>query len=636
MNYRWVFDKTLYLVDDTDTNNFILPTARQIFDFIFKAVDFISFDFSNHPEEYGISFCKYPLRLKVKLEPLYNRDSIIFLVQPYAYNSSIYKKVEKVNGIIADHIIVNNTWYPFEQNEFRQISAFLKKYELSIFDEITLKDVLPLIRDIEFCELFYELEFDYSANFSSNIDQYPDSKWFKGNLYPYQVKGYKWLKLITDQGLGGILGDEMGLGKTIQIIALFSQEARYMRKPNIVVCPSSLLENWRREIYKFAPRLKVCVHRGNLRTGYYRDLLKYDVVVTSYDVLIRDFSMFEMITWNLAVADEAQYIKNNEAKRSEALRNLKKRCAIAVTGTPIENHIKDIWAITEFAVPNYFGDFEEFNSVYTDDTESAKRLKMLISPLLLRRRVTEVADDLPSKITIPQVIEMNSGEAEQYEQVRKEIKSMYGKSATLVSIGILRQLCSHPVLLDDKADLVYCHSTKYERFTEIIDEIKSINEKVIIFTSYQKMADIILRDIEKRYKAYCRIIDGRTDGVCRQGIIDEFSQTQGFAALVLNPRAAGVGLNITSANHVIHYNLEWNPALEDQASARSYRRGQTKPVTIHRLFYANTVEEIINERIEGKRNLIETAVVGHEGDSNTMDIIAALDISPVKHLEGLK
>jgi SNF2 family DNA or RNA helicase len=255
---------------------------------------------------------------------------------------------------------------------------------------------------------------------------------------------------------------------------------------------------------------------------------------------------------------------------------------------------------------------------------------------MLRRRVSDVAKDLPPRIDIPQVIELEPEEAELYDAVRRQIEKEYGQAATLVSLTALRQFCAHPILLENntgyKDPSVF---SKFKRLDEILEEIFAQSEKVIIFTSFTRMADLIAEHVRSKLGAFVGIIDGRLAIDDRQPLIDRFSTAIGAAALILNPRAGGAGLNITAANHVIHYNLEWNPALEDQASARSYRRGQTLPVTVHRLFIAGTVEEVVDERLRRKRELSSAAVVGVEGRSEDYaDIVTALERSPVKRQAG--
>ena len=439
------------------------------------------------------------------------------------------------------------------------------------------------------------------------------------------------MRFIVDSQCGCILGDEMGLGKTLQVIALITEQKQAGRGPALVVAPVSLLENWRREFEKFTVGISVFVHHGSNRTGLYTDLLGYDVVVISYNTASSDQALLRMIDWNLLVVDEAQNIKNPSAQRTKSIKRIPCHTAIAVTGTPFENHMTDLWSLMDFIAPGCFGRLSEFEAEFTDDVDGAAKLEPYLTPLMIRRRVAEVARDLPERIDVPQVLELSEDEVIAYERQREEILESYnGKNATLPMLQKLRMYCTHPSLIDenDYDDPTVC-SGKYERLCELLEEINSLNEKTILFTSYNKMFDILQKDIRRRFGIPVMAINGSTPTEDRQSIIDRFSAVQGPALLVLNPRAAGAGLNITAASRVIHYNLEWNPSLEDQASARAYRRGQDKTVFVYRLFYKDTVEEIINERIEKKRSMFDAAVIGTDGSTeNSEDIIRALMISP--------
>ena len=307
--------------------------------------------------------------------------------------------------------------------------------------------------------------------------------------------------------------------------------------------------------------------------------------------------------------------------------------SIAVTGTPFENHMTDIWSIVDFVFPNYLGDLASFNYNFPDSIESAVCIEKLISPIMIRRRVKDVAKDLPPRIDIPQPIIMTKEEAKFYEAERiKDGDLSELKSVRIDKIQKLRMYCTHPLVYDKSLGNVdpCTISNKYSRLCEILEEIFEKGEKAIVFTSFNEMINIITKDVKNRYGVYTNYINGSINASTRQSIIDEFSDLNGSGILVLNPKAAGAGLNITTANHVIHYNLEWNPAIEDQASARAYRRGQEKTVFVHRLFYANTLEDYVNNKIQSKRDISDTAIVGNIGDSmTTEDLIRALTLTPV-------
>lgn len=451
------------------------------------------------------------------------------------------------------------------------------------------------------------------------------------NLYGYQEQGISFLRFIASEGLGCVLGDEMGLGKTLQVIGLLQAERNAGRVPALVVAPATLIENWRRELAGFAPALHVCVHMGSARAGAADRLAEFDVVVTSFETAVRDEPLLSSVHWNVLVLDEAQNIKNPDAQRTRVLKDIPRRVSIAVTGTPVENSLSDLWSLSDFALPGLLGQKADFLSEFDDTKEDASRLADVVAPIMLRRRVAEVASDLPPRIDIPQPLVMTESMAAGYESLRREIIGAHPKGAALIALQSLRMYCSHPLLKGswqrDPADQM----PKYMRLLEILDEVFAGGEKCLIFSTYNDMSEMLVQDLGKRFRSVpVKAINGSVPVILRQPIVDEFTSHRGPAILVLNPKAAGTGLNITAANHVVHYNPEWNPAVQDQATARSYRRRQTLPVTVHYLYFVSTVEEIMMDRLEVKRELAATAAPA-SGDKNTRDILRALQISPVAH-----
>ena len=361
-------------------------------------------------------------------------------------------------------------------------------------------------------------------------------------------------------------------------------------------------------------------------------MLKYDVIITSYTTTVSDIHMLNMISWELVVLDEAQNIKNPYSQRTRACKALRRIRSLAVSGTPFENHVTDIWSLVDFIQPGLLGTLQRYTEIVSDDTEGAKRIEPILTPLMLRRLVNEVAKDLPPKVISAIPIQMSAEECNQYSVYRNQLLEEYGaEDITLGMLQLLRIYCTHPFAAmktpyaGHPADV----SIKYQRFCEIAEEIISREEKFIVFTSYRMMFEVFQSDIPARYHIPIWSINGDTPIEERQSIVDMFNSKQGSAMLVLNPRAAGTGLNITGANHVIHFNLEWNPSLEDQSTARAHRRGQEKTVFVYRLFYKDTIEEIVNERIDRKREISATAIIGNNGmKQDREDIIKALSLVP--------
>ncbi len=634
----WIIDESILKIKQKD-GNIYTPSAKEIYNLVYKNKKIQGFSHEDPADLFNeLSFSRIPLGLKVKTDVITETEA------PGIYLNVVVDKSRKLLNISLnkdfhpDHIIENNTWFPFVPGAIQDIKNFFKSVGVTGTGKITLKQYVDFKKNKENQYLF---EDSVPKNFHrlSSIqleNNIAKNNLFIGNLYKYQQEGFNWLSMIAGEDAGCILADEMGLGKTIQIIALIAQEIEIKNSITLVIAPATLLENWRRELKKFAPDIKSLIHRGGDRTGFYKYLLDYDVIITSYETMLRDLSMFKMIDWDLVILDEAQAIKNPEAKRTDAVKQLPRRISIAVTGTPVENHITDLWSIMDFSFPGLLGDIKDFEKEYEDNPESASLLEPIVTPFLLRREVVDVAGDLPERIDIPQVIELSDYEAVEYENIRQKTIKEYGGKAGLVILTRLRMFCTHPFIISDDTRVLNPNTTnKYSRLLEVFEEIISYNEKALIFTSYTEMTSILVNDLKNRYGIYCNYIDGRVPVEDRQNIIDEFSNIEGSGVLILNPRAAGTGLNITAANHVIHYNLEWNPALEDQASARAYRRGQDRPVTVHRFYYSNTVEEIINERIEAKREMAGAVIVGTDGKSDDYkDILNALSISPIIDTEG--
>lgn len=579
----------------------------------------------------GVTFSKYPLLAEIVIEATKKDLSPPLCVTVRAVGE-ISVPLRGISSEEPDHLVFSGKWYPLAPGALEEVHDVLDRAGISILGPLTLRQYLNLRKLSADSEIIRD-ESGEAANASQfkNKPEFPLSYSFSGTLFDYQKDGVRWLTTIASQGIGGILADEMGLGKTVQVIVFLVAETSENRRPSLITAPATLLENWRREIGRFAPNLRTLVHRGSDRTGFPSELRDYDTVITSYDTLVRDLSLFRGVDWNILVLDEAQAIKNPQTRRTGVVKRIPRRIGIAVTGTPVENSLSDLWSLMDFVLPGFLGTQYEFEATCTENEEFASELDVLVSPVLLRRRVADVADDLPPRIDIPQALELDFQQAEDYEAVRQSVFHEHGegKRITLATLMRLRMFCAHPALAGTVPDDPAHDSVKYRRLVEILEEIFQIGEKVILFTSFQKMTDILVMDIPQRFETAATFIDGRTPVEDRQIEVDRFSKIHGGALLVLNPRAAGTGLNITAANHVIHYNPEWNPAVEDQASARAWRRGQDLPVTVHQLFYTGTVEEVMHDRLIQKRGLAEK-IEGTEGsEDNMQQILEALRKSPI-------
>lgn len=460
-------------------------------------------------------------------------------------------------------------------------------------------------------------------------------------LFPYQARGIQWMWETINYTGGLILADEMGLGKTIQIIALLLMEPPKIDAPALIVCPTSLIANWIREFERFAPTITVMVHRGPDRAGVYRELQKTNVVITTYDTMVNDISLFSSFKWFWVICDEAQAIKNPDSNRRRAIITIPRNRSISMTGTPVENSLLDLWSLVDFAIPGLLGSRDEFEVAYPDSVESAQMVGRLTDPVILRRRVADVAGDLPERIDIAVPLELGEQLVDHYLKVRERTLAKYPVAGALVATLQLQLVCAHPWLRrGDESDFdgedasivrtkVYPLMTpKMERTVTLLREAFMNGRKVIVFALFNRIGDLLKEAFSGFSDAYWGAINGSTPQNERQTIIDVFSEHDGPGCLVLNPKAAGSGLNITSATIVIHFTPLWNPALEAQASARAHRRGQTQPVTVYHLFYKDTVEEVMIDRSMWKSELANEIVPVSSRDAT--DLKRALEIIPEK------
>jgi SNF2 family DNA or RNA helicase len=576
-----------------------------------------------------INFSRFPYNVSLEItEPGKNPYALI-TVRFFAERNGIRLPIS-FEDVERGHIVAENTWYALSGDNREEILESAKSFSGLKTGSFSVGDYL------RFTYKRNTLQVSYIPSTAADIDTPRETIDYPAGLalepYKYQKTGIKWLGAMSEQSIGGVLADEMGLGKTLQIIAVFLNEVNFGRRNNLVICPSSLMENWRREIKKFAPSLSPIVHHGSKRTGMPSGLRDHEVVITTYETVVRDEPLFRNIQWGVVVLDEAQAIKNPDAERTRVIKSLQRRSSFAVTGTPVENSLEDLWSLLDFALPGFLGTLSEFQARYTDDQDSAEALRRLTTPLILRRRVADVANDLPEKIFIETALTLSEAEAIDYEDVRARSIERNPSAPQFSALQNLRMYCCHPNLQSIR-DLLQSSRRedfgKIDRLGEIITEITSAGEKLLVFTSYTEMSDRLCDFIVTRFGCPVWAINGEIKISERQTIIDKFSATHGLAALVINPRAGGTGLNITAANHVVMYNPEWNPALEMQSIARAYRRGQTRPVTVHYLYYANTVEESMIETSRTKRMLADTAVIDNAGDTpDTPRLVDALNRRP--------
>lgn len=522
-------------------------------------------------------------------------------------------QAQVIPELTEDHVLAVNVWHPLDAISLNAARSCFQRLEA---DATSLARYVDIYRGLSSTlRIRDDVDIDQLRQSRSSGDQLLR---FRATLYPYQQAGYRWLSEAAEAGLGCVLADEMGLGKTIQVIALLEERCSRGFAPSLVIAPVTLLENWKRELHRFAPALRINVHQGKSRARYGAAFSAVDVVLAGYDTAVRDMGVFLANSWDIMVMDEAQNVKNPDTLRAQSLRELPRNATIMMTGTPIENSTTDLWSLTDFAVSGYLGDREHFADALS---ERPQLLAQVIKPVLLRRELADVASDLPERIDSDTIIEMFHDEAAGYSQLISSVRGQASRTNTLSLLTKLRQYTAHPsIALRVAPQDPIAESAKLARLMEILEEIFAVSDKVLIFSAFRAMSDLIDRIVQSRMHVASWTMDGRTPTHERQTLIDSFSRQDGPAALVLHPVTGGSGLNITAANHVVHYTLEWNPAKEAQATARSFRRGQELPVRVHRLVYAGTVDEAIVDTLAAKRDITDT-VIGPT-DSLGLDILA--------------
>ncbi len=449
----------------------------------------------------------------------------------------------------------------------------------------------------------------------------------RADLRPYQLRGLAWLYHNTVKGLGSCLADDMGLGKTVQVLALIlkCKEEEQLENPVLVICPTTLLGNWVKECEKFAPSLQVAVYHGSDRRLPTKSI---DVVMTSYGVLRRDREKFKRKKWDLLVIDEAQNIKNPGTNQTKAVKSLKAKSRIAMSGTPVENRLLELWSIFDFINPGYLGKHQDFIKKMAmpiekyRDREKIKKLKKATAPFLLRRTKSDkkVIKDLPQKAVKNEYCYLSKEQAAIYQQVTdtmmQEIEQGEGiarKGLVFKLMTALKQICNHPVHYTKKGSPRKEHSGKAEKTLFLLENIIARGEKALLFTQYREMGEVLVKLIQEELDTEPLFFHGSLSRKKREQIVETFqTNSKTSPVMIVSLKAGGSGLNLTAANNVIHYDLWWNPAVEDQATDRTYRIGQDRDVQVYRLISLGTFEEKIDEMITAKKELAELTVTAGE------------------------
>ncbi|HEY9415902.1 MAG TPA: DEAD/DEAH box helicase, partial [Pseudonocardia sp.] len=455
---------------------------------------------------------------------------------------------------------------------------------------------------------------------------------FIAQLRPYQQRGLSWMSFLSTLGLGACLGDDMGLGKTIQLLALEAKErAENPRLPTLLLCPMSLVGNWQREAARFAPKLRVYAHHGTGRcrgTDLDRRLADTDLVVTTYGTATRDIDELARHDWRRVVLDEAQVVKNSLSHAAKAVRRLRAEHRIALTGTPMENRLSELWSVMDFLNPGVLGTAERFRHRYAipveryHDTEAAQRLRTVTRPYLLRRLKTDkdIIGDLPEKIEITQDYRLTSEQASLYRTVvddmMEKIQGADGirrRANVLAAMTKLKQVCNHPAHLLHDGSPMGRRSGKVIRLEEILAEVLAEGDKVLCFTQFTEFGAMLVPHLSARFDQEVLYLHGGVSKSRRDAMVQRFQSPDGPSIFLLSLKAGGTGLTLTAANQVLHLDRWWNPAVENQATDRAFRIGQKRNVQVRKFVCAGTLEERIDQMITQKRELADLVISDGEG-----------------------
>jgi non-specific serine/threonine protein kinase len=459
----------------------------------------------------------------------------------------------------------------------------------------------------------------------SGMRPVPIPKGLKTELRPYQGEGLKWLAFLRDYGFHGILADDMGLGKTLQVIAILlaEQEAGVKNGPSLVVVPTSLIFNWAHELARFAPSLKVAIWHGPDRHALLRRLSDADVVLTNYALVRQDLDRLEGLKFHYLVVDEAQYIKNPESQISRAVRALTARHRLALTGTPLENHLGELWAHFAFLMPGLLGSYQDFRRrfggpVERGDRQAARALLDRVGPFILRRTKEQVAAELPERVESVLYCRLEGPQRDLYDRIRDACRERVARSvkskglagsrmAILDALLKLRQVCCHPELLPEPLTDGVRTSAKMDLFMEFVTESLEEGHRLLVFSQFVSMLRVIRRELDQVHVPYV-YLDGRTRD--REKRVQRFQESPDIPLFLISLKAGGTGLNLTGADYVVHFDPWWNPAVEQQATDRAHRIGQTRKVFSYKLIAADTVEEKILALQERKRTLSDILLGG--------------------------
>ena len=546
------------------------------------------------------------------------------------------EELEELAETKAPLVRVRGQWMEVNHSEIQSAISFLKKGPKQVAFRDVIKTALGAVGvppGLDFggvnasgrvAEMLERLD-------GKGFEELIQPEGFVGTLRPYQIRGYSWLAFLGQWGLGGCLADDMGLGKTIQMLALLQSDWPLSKRPILLVCPMSVMNNWQREAARFVPDLPVMIHHGvdRRRAKEFEDIAKsHAMVITSYGLAQRDVEFLSKMPWRGVVLDEAQNIKNPRTKQSAAVRQLDADYRFALTGTPVENHLGDLWSIMEFLNPGFLGTQSHFKNsfmtpIQTDKNKDAiEKLRRATGPFLLRRLKTdkEIISDLPEKMEMNVFCPLTKEQASLYASILKDteeslisVEGIKRKGIILSTLSKLKQVCNHPAHFLGDNSAIGKRSGKLIRLTEMMGEILDAGDRALVFTQFAVMGGMLQRHLHDIFGREVLYLHGGVSRVRRAEMVERFQSDDGPPIFVLSLKAGGTGLNLTSANHVFHFDRWWNPAVESQATDRAFRIGQRQNVQVHKMICVGTLEEKIDQMIESKKDVAEKAVGSGEG-----------------------
>ena len=631
-------EKSYFIADLIESGELFLPIKLNV-----KEADIFLSEVDVY-EECGIS-CRIPdwWKEKAKLQVSIGNKSPVTLgleaildFSPGFFLGDVELTREETAKLLEDSAglaFIKGKWVNADKKQLEVVLAAFDKINMSgsmTFAEamrlqLGISDIFPEAVEITNGEWLNSI-FDKLKS-PANIENIAPPETFKGSLRSYQQKGLKWLNFVTDLGFGALLADDMGLGKTIQILALLSF-LKDKKIKTLLVIPTSLLQNWKKETARFAPDLKIqIIHNAHtdIQDLDIVDISEADLFITTYGMVSR-LEDLQKIEWDLLVLDEAQAIKNSGTEQSKAVKRLAAKKKIALTGTPIENRLSDLWSIFDFLNKGMLGtqkEFDTFSKRLRGNASGYSKLRETVSPFILRRLKTDknIISDLPDKIENKSYTTLTQRQIILYDALIKEIETslqvssgITRKGLILASIMKFKQICNHPAQYLKQSQYDSKHSGKFDKLAEICETIREKRERMLIFTQFKEMTKPLADFLGAIFGEPGLIIHGGTQAKKRGELVDKFNGVEYVPFMVLSLKVGGVGLNLTAANHVIHFDRWWNPAVENQATDRVFRIGQSKNVMVYKFITSGTIEEKIDMMLEDKKKLSDD-VIAESGEA---------------------